>query len=323
MGTTDPVVVTIYKPVKLFLQKGRILVWNADDANTLRMKHRIVGFQIGCLSQRPFQNGCLGMPMLLMKEEAYVLLQKGIARLLRNTKLLRLPDDGDREYIRKYQDDIYQEQCQVLMERRREDIMRHADSIVAGKLAKLKGESRKKRKKAQRQAMGTDKAENFTQVFDHVGPTVKTEETEIDKETIIQKELEKVKVPPRDLTCTPILNECPLTKESDLESVSLNYPSTQRETIRCKVFQDLWEKGHYLSCAAKFGGDFLLYCGNPLRYHAYGIVVCVESQQEFTGLDAVSWGRLGNSVHKTVVLATVEDGAVVYLSIRWAGEQGH
>lgn len=43
-----------------------------------------------------------------------------------------------------------------------------------------------------------------------------------------------------------------------------NYPSTKLEEARCKVFEDLWKKGHFMGGGLRFGGDFLIYPGTLL-----------------------------------------------------------
>lgn len=40
------------------------------------------------------------------------------------------------------------------------------------------------------------------------------------------------------------------------------YPSTPLQVSRCKVFEDLWKKGHYMGGGLRFGGDFLIYPGS-------------------------------------------------------------
>ena len=39
------------------------------------------------------------------------------------------------------------------------------------------------------------------------------------------------------------------------------YPSDAHERSRCGVFRALWEKGNYLGCGVKFGGEYLVYPG--------------------------------------------------------------
>lgn len=39
------------------------------------------------------------------------------------------------------------------------------------------------------------------------------------------------------------------------------YPSNPEERARCGVFRALWEKGFYMGCGVKFGGQYLVYPG--------------------------------------------------------------
>lgn len=41
-----------------------------------------------------------------------------------------------------------------------------------------------------------------------------------------------------------------------------NYPTTPLQAARCKVFEDLWRKGHFMGGGLRFGGDFLVYPGS-------------------------------------------------------------
>lgn len=39
------------------------------------------------------------------------------------------------------------------------------------------------------------------------------------------------------------------------------FPSTPEEKARCCVFRALWDKGYYMGCGVKFGGEYLVYPG--------------------------------------------------------------
>jgi tRNA-intron lyase len=71
------------------------------------------------------------------------------------------------------------------------------------------------------------------------------------------------------------------------------------------VFEDLWNRGYYITSASKFGGDFLLYEGDPMQYHAQYVVIVCPWKELLSPLDIVSYGRLGVTVKKTPVLASV------------------
>lgn len=117
-----------------------------------------------------------------------------------------------------------------------------------------------------------------------------------------------------------------------------------------QVFRDLRGRGFYLTSAGKFGGDFLVYpgervvtgpslhpywsvsiqkntlplslspSGDPLRFHAHFIAVCLAADEAVGLLDVLAVARLGSNVKKTVLLCSpAEDGAVTYTSLQWSG----
>ncbi|EHB18872.1 tRNA-splicing endonuclease subunit Sen34 [Heterocephalus glaber] len=92
--------------------------------------------------------------------------------------------------------------------------------------------------------------------------------------------------------------------------------------LRYSIYRDLWERGFFLSAAGKFGGDFLVYPGDPLRFHAHYIAQCWAPEDPIPLQDLVSAGRLGTSVRKTLLLCSPQpDGKVAYTSLQWASLQ--
>lgn len=89
--------------------------------------------------------------------------------------------------------------------------------------------------------------------------------------------------------------------------------------MKCKIFEDLWLKGYYVSLGHKFGGDFLVYLGDPILYHAIFIVHCVEDvTKELNPTEIIAYGRLGNSVKKRAVLASSDSNdKVSYITLNW------
>ncbi len=83
------------------------------------------------------------------------------------------------------------------------------------------------------------------------------------------------------------------------------YPENQSENLRFLIFFTLWSRGYYLTTASKFGGDYLCYPGDPLEYHASYVVIVKDAEEGVTPLDLISYGRLGVTVKKTPILATL------------------
>lgn len=122
------------------------------------------------------------------------------------------------------------------------------------------------------------------------------------------------------------------------------YPRTLEERARCAVFEDLHSKGYFLSTGLRFGGDFVVYPGDPLRYHShYTAAVLPTPETPMPAYHIVAAGRLGTAVKKSHLLCqantrTTDDkealerrqqgadddasmpwGDVVYWSLAWAG----
>jgi tRNA-splicing endonuclease subunit Sen34 len=84
------------------------------------------------------------------------------------------------------------------------------------------------------------------------------------------------------------------------------------------VFADLWRRGYWQTSASKFGGEFLVYLGDPLAYHADFVVVVVPGDAPLLLCELAALGRLSNAVKKAGVVASLDDDARVhYLSIEW------
>jgi tRNA-intron lyase len=75
---------------------------------------------------------------------------------------------------------------------------------------------------------------------------------------------------------------------------------------RCAVFTDLWRRGFFISTGLQFGGDFLVYHGDPNLFHSSFIVVVANVDQMLLMLDFVSLTRLGTAVNKNVLIAGVK-----------------
>lgn len=123
-----------------------------------------------------------------------------------------------------------------------------------------------------------------------------------------------------------------------------SYPTTVEERARCAVFEDLHEKGFFLSTGLRFGGDFVVYPGDPLRYHShFTATILATPTQPIPAYHIISSGRLGTAVKKSHLLCQANTrivdntqaqdrrrrgdddslhkpwGRVEYWSLAWAG----
>lgn len=287
----------------------KITVWNADDWLKIREEHRIVGALIGCLAHLPRQDSFLGLPMVLLPEEATLLLEKKVACLVSYPGLSRSPTSDVKKKFEEYRRAMYLEEVECLKEERKLQVTSMIDRIVEGKRKKLMGVGQGKKKKT------SSDAENSG------GSQMKDlgDEMEIDREALLKEELDKIKSVDENNALVQTFTASPWLTEKDSEPVQWNYPSTRSEKLRYKTFKDLWEKGHYLTPGQKFGADYLVYPGDPIKFHSQYLVICLDRDEALATTELVSLGRLGTSVRKTVVLASLSaDGtSVLYQSLQW------
>ena len=69
------------RPIRVYYDGRRFLVWNTRDAYTLRCLHRIVGSLVGALPTNKRQTQEFGMPLSLLFEEALLWQRRALQRL--------------------------------------------------------------------------------------------------------------------------------------------------------------------------------------------------------------------------------------------------
>lgn len=85
-----------------------------------------------------------------------------------------------------------------------------------------------------------------------------------------------------------------------------------------KVFEDLWGKGFFITTGNSFGGDFLVYPGDPNFFHASQIIHVIDKCEELDIKFLISCARLSVSVKKKCMFAYVnEDDSVTYQEFAW------
>ncbi|KAF8321580.1 tRNA-intron endonuclease catalytic domain-like protein [Clavulina sp. PMI_390] len=101
-----------------------------------------------------------------------------------------------------------------------------------------------------------------------------------------------------------------------------SYPSTQAERAKCAVFRDLHRQGYWMGGGLKFGGDWLVYPGDSLRYHSHFVATVFPTPtSSLRPMEIVALGRLGTATKKSHLLCGWDEttGKVDYYSIEWAG----
>lgn len=281
--------------VKLILTHGRVHVWNAKDADVIRRCYRIVGNLVGALPRNPHQVQVMGLPLQLMPEEVTLLIEKGFAKLVEYEEMTKEPASELKEIFKDCRDRCYEEQVVAAAEQRKREIEVIADKILSGK-----------RKKLEKRMKSTP------------GSVTEAELNELTHEKVIEEECKKIQRLPEHLQVCEIFVENPLIKRLTPNEVRWSFPTSNIEELRYAVFKDMWERDYYLTNGIKFGGDFLVYPGDPVLFHAKFIVKCVEDVDQVNIHDLVTWSRIGTSTKKTLVVASLgSTKKVEYKSYQW------
>jgi len=210
--------------INIHVMQDLAYVWNAQDAMNLREDHRIVGQLIGALPRAPYQSDFMGLPLQLLPEEATLLKNEGIARLVSYLCLSEPPSDEKKHRMKQIREDSYWEQVRVAHEDRKNQIIQNTQNIIDGKRKKLEQKGGSK---------------------------------DIDVEEAVQDEIDKIPMLPRNQAVVQQFTADPHITEEDALPAKWMFPSSDAETVRYRVFSHLWKQGFYLTTGAKFGGDFL------------------------------------------------------------------
>nr|XP_056719056.1 tRNA-splicing endonuclease subunit Sen34 [Euleptes europaea] len=278
--------------IRIHILEGKAFVWNSADARRIREEHRIIGTLVGALARKPRQNVRLGLPLQLLPEEARLLAEKGVATFLKNLTSQPLADDAGQavDAYQKEQEESYREQLRLAGEQRKALMGTLAERIAQGQAKK----HQRKGEEAEPLSKSVDQEPSLVFPREAMMVQLPTERTQRLKEEVDWR----------------------------LPSEDWPYGGQAEHEMRYRVFQDLWEQGYYITSGSKFGGDFLVYPGDPMRFHAHYIALCVPRDAPLSLCDIISVGRLGTNVKKTVLLCSVdEEGTVAYTSLQWSGMQ--
>ncbi|XP_039735808.1 tRNA-splicing endonuclease subunit Sen34 isoform X2 [Pteropus medius] len=298
---------------------GCSLVWGAEAVQALRERLGVGGRTVGSLPRGPRQNSRLGLPLLLMPEEARLLAEIGAVTLV------SAPRTDSRQHslalasFKLQQEQGFQEQSALAAEARETRRQEILEKIAEGQAAKKqKLEPDLGASESQEANAGENEASvgQASREYDEAGyPSPQPGPS--DGVALLPRSALLVQLAtarPRPIKARPL----------DWRVQSKDWPHAGRPAheLRYSIYRDLWERGFFLSAAGKFGGDFLVYPGDPLRFHAHYIAQCWAPGDSIPLQDLVSAGRLGTSVKKTLLLCSPQpDGKVVYTSLQWASLQ--
>lgn len=262
-----------------------------------------------------------------MKEEAAALVNKGVAHLVPLPTTLAPPSE---EVVRQ-RTEARVARFRKLADRMAADEEKKAKAAkekyaVVGEAAKAKREARvRKRAEAARVAAvaaGEDPAVAQA-AFDAAVASVSVEETKAKAEAVKERPIPTAEnsnlftiVP-----STPVHPDLQPTSTVGMGSEEFPFPSSVRDKALVGTFAALQSRGLRMGLGPRFGGEWLVYPGDYLRYHAHFTSQVIVKDEPILPAQLVAWGRLGTGTKKAGLLCCWDDEAeeeVEFYSLEWS-----
>lgn len=262
---------------------GRYLLFDIDDVMYLRRNHNICSVFVGTIPQNPQQNVFMGLPLELMPEEAQVLVDKKVAYIADDAtfhprQLAVFDESSRRAYIQSLRDQGKKLQIAAI-----ENSNRNKPLVQQGKSKKKKNKEAKKPEESSTNGVceGGPEADESDGLFDSVpAPSKPFNKVPSEVEGYV-------------LTATTSSFLLPSPPLPVLEgSVAVDVPAAY------PLFAHLHDKGYFMMPGLRFGCDYNVYPGDPLRFHSHFAGVHYGWDEEITMMDLVGGGRLATSVKK-------------------------
>lgn len=288
----------ISEPIAISLVSRGYFVYDVDVIMHLRRRHHICGVLRGSLPLFPQQNVFLGVPLELMPEEARLLADKGAANIVNDYRLhMDMLHTLSKEERTAFSRSLAKKGVEIakdaeyLAGRKRKDALQRLQRGKAGSHTSPLPDigTQKVEETSQRRQVSGEVEDNA--LFDVPSPRP---EGTLDSATS-SVALEPYRVTP---TTSSILIHPPTAiSAADLPEVPSSYP----------LFAHLHDKGYYISPGLRFGCQYLVYPGDPLRFHSHFLATSMGWDEDFDLIDIVAGGRLGTGVKKGYLIGGVKE----------------
>lgn len=276
----------------------------------LRREHHILGVLMGTLPQAPSQNVFLGLPLELMPEEARLLVEKGLAYIVRDSQWhsasMRCTDAS---MVQVYKEDLQKKGRDALL------------TTQAQKEQRAQAATKKLQ-------VGESVKDNVLDAGSRLEEPIASEEPqsvfEARESRPFELDSKQPKSTEQEWVVTPATTYPPLPPPPASEKIDL---PTVKES-QYALFKHLHDRGYYMSPGLRFGCQYMAYPGDPLRFHSHFLAVSADLDDELDLLDIVGGGRLGTGVKKGFVLGGIDTrsghiqadySSSKVFSLEWAG----
>ncbi|KAL8694849.1 MAG: hypothetical protein Q9218_000609 [Villophora microphyllina] len=260
----------------------RYLLYDIKTVSWLRRTHNILGVLIGSLPQSPQQNVFLGLPLELQPEEVRLLVDQELAFIVDDLKSHTKSLQSLPAQLREYKDNVRKEG-----------------------LAAARAVEKQKRLRTQ-EALQRLSIRQSTPEVDDVKDGFEDNDTKDEDESLFDVSKSRCSLSTSSnivpYTSTPTTSYPPLSPPSQQSSPLLPDVNLASYTL----FKHLHNHGYFMSPGLRFGCQFLVYPGDPLRFHSHFLAMSAEWDEEIDLLDLVGGGRLGTGVKKGWLIGGAE-----------------
>ncbi|KAK7958104.1 hypothetical protein PG988_012952 [Apiospora saccharicola] len=285
--------------VRISKAANRYLVFDIDDVMYLRRNHNICSVFVGTMPQAPQQSAFMGLPIELMAEEAQVLVEKKVAYVVDDSNYhpARIAAAGpqDRQYL-------------DVVKGITSDAQRSMREITEARKAMFahKGASKKKERR-DKKASDAQSSEDVT-----VAPSVDAEADtslfdtapEPSPATTKNPSVTRGEAAPEAWLATLTTSDALLTPSPGQNELlaSVDVPASY------PLYAHLQDKGYFMMPGLRFGCDYNVYPGDPLRFHSHFQTTGFQWNEDIKLLDLVTGGRLGTNVKKSFLIGGRVEG---------------
>jgi tRNA-splicing endonuclease subunit Sen34 len=308
---------SITEPIPISLVAGRYLLYDIDVVTYLRRTHNICGVLIGGIPQAPQQNVFQGLPLELLPEEAKLLVDKGIGYIV-----------DDAAWHENHYTTLHGKDRQNYLESLRAQGLKasHASNAVA-RQKQERALSRQATIRAskllvfeQTPAVDSIGSELYGQGSSEISEYVDRAASPALFDTSSSKISSRAWDPSKPLALTP-------STSYDSSSAPENSDSRQDLIAPASypLFAHLNARKYFMMPGLRFGCNYNVYPGDPLRFHSHFVATSYGWDEEIAMLDLVGGGRLGTGVKKGFLIGGEDtepesDGdRVRTFVLEWAG----
>ncbi|KAI9821789.1 MAG: tRNA-splicing endonuclease subunit [Pycnora praestabilis] len=283
----------VVEPFPISVVSGRYLIYDIDIVTYIRREYHICGVLIGSIPQIPQQNVFLGVPMELMPEEARRLAEVGAAFVLDDIA----QHEGGLQNLGYKEGRAFAEILEMEGQKAAKAAQRRAEERRGKALHTLKDkgmEEEIQRKGSLATSRDRDESNSLDTGEQREQDLFSSDPLRPDSLTASRVHSSVKSAKSAVYAVTPTISYPPLpapvesARHLPLPAPPASYP----------LYAHLHSKGYYLSPGLRFGCQYLVYPGDPLRFHSHFLAVGAEWDEEFDLLTLVGGGRLGTGVKK-------------------------